>query len=223
MAFLIFARMFGWPGFIPKPSSETDRPQSDSPTDDTPTITTIKGIVYSDYSKEINFEDFEGNQLNLVMLLAGEGENIQDKCKPKSESAIGKNIKIGLFWKITATDNDAALLQVNKAKSYVTDNNLDFDYHFYFDFQGNTLLDDYTKTDSYCQNLGKTCGIILSQDTYNNNYKPNFNKINNIKYYWIKPHSSTLNAKDEDKVIIWDLADKKPIGENNYEHIEAKK
>lgn len=220
MAFLIFARMFGWPGFIPKPGDDGKKEEDQNPK---PTLTTIKGIEYDDYDKGIDFEKFQGNELDFVMLYGGEGENKKDNCKSTYEIAKGKNIKVGLFWKITATDNDAALSQVNKAKLYLTENNLNLDYHFYFKFEGNTLLDDHTKTDIYCKNLGTTCGIILSQDIYNNKYKPNLENIKNIKYYWIQPYSSALKPNEEEKVNIWRLQNQKNIDGKEYNYIEAKK
>lgn len=233
MAFLIFAKMFGWPGFSKGSDESTDKP-TDKPTDPTettddstdeptnkPTLINIKGIVYDDYGKNIKFEDFSGKNLDFVMLLGGEEEVVKPDFKTTYDKAITNGVKVGMIWKIKTDNKNSAFEQVNKASSYLGKSNLNLNYHFYFEIDSN-ILNDYQEADKYCKNITKTCGIILSQEVYNTNYKTNFNNIKDIDYYWITSPSQQFKPDEESKVALWDLGEDSDIDGNKYKSIKAK-
>ena len=171
MGFLILARMFGWPGF----GKEEENKETPTP----PTPTTIKGIIYNDYNKIINFGDLKGKERTFVMLFAGEDETAKEKLIETYTNAKNNNVNVGMFWKINGDNEEQAFQRVNAVSNYVEGkkNELTLDMKFYFEISNNNLLEQYTIADKFCGNMTVDCGIILSDNVYNNKYKNNINLI----------------------------------------------
>ena len=158
------------------------------------------------------------------MLYAGEGKTE----KPKFIETIGKarnnNIKVGMYWKINGASEEQAFEQVNAVSNFVEGkkNELKLDMNFYFEISNNDLLEQYSIMDKFCKNMTIDCGIILSENIYNNKYKDNFNKINIISRYWINSYVSPFKPEEQNKVELWDIDESVEIGGVSYKSIQKK-
>ena len=134
MVFLILAKIFGWgPCFTKK----------------------IKGIeISAQDGKSFDFENFKKDGYTFVMVKSGTGK---DKVSSFDEKLISnlKEVKIGTYWEIPASDQDTALEQVQSAVNslgYYKDK-LQSEYKIYLQISEKTLLKNETITNNICKNL----------------------------------------------------------------------
>ena len=206
MAFLIFARMFGWPGFIPKPGDEEKKDDGKgSGGNKDPKYT--KGVSV-DYTQEIKYDKFAENSIDFVMLLAGTGEVTDTKAIDNYISANNNNVKIGMYWVIDSNNFDDAGKQVTNAAKFIQDEiknkNRELKYDFYFKIKENTeAFKETEKINDICKDFNPGCGIVLSYSDFNQYFKSKLSTLDNIKKYWIESYDKTLDLKVSDKISLW--------------------
>ena len=249
--FLIIAKKFQWKPFGPKdepaktdshsgqsdeaksddPKSDekSDDPKSDTPSDTSaPQLSIINGINL-EADQEVNFSSFSGKPLPFVLLKAGESTTSQsDSFKQNMESAKMKSINLGAYWLITKENENEAIDEAKAVNDFLTqlkkENKLsDLDYDFYLTFdQNNQLLKEYALIDKLCAELKEiSCGIALSSSNYENYFKNNLDKIQNIKSFWLEP-SEDYDIENVNNLAFWKTRENIKVGDNEYSVIKAK-
>ena len=66
------------------------------------------------------------------------------------------------------------------------------------------------------------CGVAISYDNYQKNYKNNLKNLQNVKKFWISPYSNLYKSDKDDKVYIWTTDKKQKLGDYEYTIIQAK-
>ena len=236
--FLIIAKKFQWKPFGPKdeppktdaPSDEkSDDPKSDTPSDTSaPQLSIINGINL-EADQEVNFSSFSGKSLPFVLLKAGESTTSQsDSFKQNMESAKMKSINLGAYWLITKENENEAIDEAKAVNDFLTqlkkENKLsDLNYDFYLTFdQNNQLLKEYALIDKLCAELKEiSCGIALSSSNYENYFKNNLDKIQNIKSFWLEP-SEDYDIENVNNLAFWKTRENIKVGDTEYSVIKAK-
>ena len=212
MVWLILARRFGWPGFGP------DTPAKE-----------FKGIDY-DQNAIISFDGdgtFKKNNLTFVILKGGENKAHDEAFKNHYSQAKEKEVKVGMYWNIQAGDESGAFEQVNAASNYIENLKNEttkyiFNYGFYFKFTGTYQPNNSTEAEKFCGNVTIDCGVAISYDNYQKNYKNNLKNLQNVKKFWISPYSNLYKSDKDDKVFIWTTDKKQKLGDYEYTIIQAK-
>ena len=244
--FLIIAKKFHWKPFGPKdeppktdaPSDQksdqksdekSDDPKSDTPSDTSaPQLSIINGINL-EADQEVNFSSFSGKSLPFVLLKAGESTTSKsDSFKQNMESAKMKSINLGAYWLITKENENEAIDEAKAVNDFLTqlkkENKLsDLDYDFYLTFdQNNQLLKEYALIDKLCAELKEiSCGIALSSSNYENYFKNNLDKIQNIKSFWLEP-SEDYDIENVNNLAFWKTRENIKVGDTEYSVIKAK-
>ena len=205
MVFLILAKLFGWgPCFTKK----------------------IKGIeISAQDGKSFDFENFKKDGYTFVMVKSGTGK---DKVSSFDEKLISnlKEVKIGTYWEIPASDQDTALEQVQSAVNslgYYKDK-LQSEYKIYLQISEKTLLKNETITNNICKNLKDhnfVCGIKLKYEEYKEYYQKKVDNLNNIQYYWIIDYNKEFDEDKEKKVELWKMDSDSKY--KSYDIIQARK
>ena len=245
--FLIIAKKFQWKPFgkDPEPAKtdsqksddksddksdeKSDDPKSDTPSDTSaPQLSIINGINL-EADQQVNFSSFSGKSLPFVLLKAGESTTSQsDSFKQNMESAKMKSINLGAYWLITKENENEAIDEAKAVNDFLTqlkkENKLsDLDYDFYLTFdQNNQLLKEYALIDKLCAELKEiSCGIALSSSNYENYFKNNLDKIQNIKSFWLEP-SEDYDIENVNNLAFWKTRENIKVGDNEYSVIKAK-
>ena len=245
--FLIIAKKFQWKPFgkDPEPAKtdsqksddksddksdeKSDDPKSDTPSDTSaPQLSIINGINL-EADQEVNFSSFSGKSLPFVLLKAGESTTSQsDSFKQNMESAKMKSINLGAYWLITKENENEAIDEAKAVNDFLTqlkkENKLsDLDYDFYLTFdQNNQLLKEYALIDKLCAELKEiSCGIALSSSNYENYFKNNLDKIQNIKSFWLEP-SEDYDIENVNNLAFWKTRENIKVGDTEYSVIKAK-
>ena len=245
--FLIIAKKFQWKPFgkDPEPAKtdsqksddksddksdeKSDDPKSDTPSDTSaPQLSIINGINL-EADQEVNFSSFSGKSLPFVLLKAGESTTSQsDSFKQKMESAKMKSINLGAYWLITKENENEAIDEAKAVNDFLTqlkkENKLsDLNYDFYLTFdQNNQLLKEYALIDKLCAELKEiSCGIALSSSNYENYFKNNLDKIQNIKSFWLEP-SEDYDIENVNNLAFWKTRENIKVGDTEYSIIKAK-
>ena len=249
--FLIIAKKFQWKPFGPKDEpaktdshsgqsdeaksddqksdEKSDDPKSDTPSDTSaPQLSIINGINL-EADQEVNFSSFSGKSLPFVLLKAGESTTSQsDSFKQNMESAKMKSINLGAYWLITKENENEAIDEAKAVNDFLTqlkkENKLsDLDYDFYLTFdQNNQLLKEYASIDKLCAELKEiSCGIALSSSNYENYFKNNLDKIQNIKSFWLEP-SEDYDIENVNNLAFWKTRENIKVGDTEYSVIKAK-
>ena len=212
MVWLILARRFGWPGFGP------DTPAKE-----------FKGIDY-DQNAIISFDGdgtFKKNNLTFVILKGGENKAHDEAFKNHYSQAKEKEVKVGMYWNIQAGDESGAFEQVNAASNYIENLKNEttkyiFNYGFYFKFTGTYQPNNSTEAEKFCGNVTIDCGVAISYENYQSNYKNNLKNLQNVKKFWISPYSNLYKSDKDDKVYIWTTDKTQKLGDFEYTIIQAK-
>ena len=159
-----------------------------------------------------SFEKFKEKEISFVMFQV---ENDSDECKEIIDKAKNQKIKVGLYWKITATDFSEAM-EMKIFKNYQKT----VEYNSYFSIEDTTLKENGENVNSLCEEVSE-CGIKLNYDNYKNNFKK-YN-LDKIKHYWIENYSEDFDKNKETKVVLWTKKDQIEIDEDKYDIIEARK
>ena len=245
--FLIIAKKFQWKPFgkDPEPAKtdsqksddksddksdeKSDDPKSDTPSDTSaPQLSIINGINL-EADQEVNFSSFSGKSLPFVLLKAGESTTSKsDSFKQNMESAKMKSINLGAYWLITKENENEAIDEAKAVNDFLTqlkkENKLsDLDYDFYLTFdQNNQLLKEYALIDKLCAELKEiSCGIALSSSNYENYFKNNLDKIQNIKSFWLEP-SEDYDIENVNNLAFWKTRENIKVGDTEYSVIKAK-
>ena len=245
--FLIIAKKFQWKPFgkDPEPAKtdsqksddksddksdeKSDDPKSDTPSDTSaPQLSIINGINL-EADQEVNFSSFSGKSLPFVLLKAGESTTSKsDSFKQNMESAKMKSINLGAYWLITKENENEAIDEAKAVNDFLTqlkkENKLsDLDYDFYLTFdQNNQLLKEYALIDKLCAELKEiSCGIALSSSNYENYFKNNLDKIQNIKSFWLEP-SEDYDIENVNNLAFWKTRESIKVGDTEYSVIKAK-
>ena len=245
--FLIIAKKFQWKPFGPKDEpaktdsqksddksddksdEKSDDPKSDTPSDTSAPPTSIINGINLEADQEVNFSSFIGKSLPFVLLKAGESTTSKsDSFKQNMESAKMKSINLGAYWLITKENENEAIDEAKAVNDFLTqlkkENKLsDLDYDFYLTFdQNNQLLKEYALIDKLCAELKEiSCGIALSSSNYENYFKNNLDKIQNIKSFWLEP-SEDYDIENVNNLAFWKTRENIKVGDNEYSVIKAK-
>ena len=211
MVWVIIAKRFGWPPFGDTTPKE------------------FKGIDY-DQNAIISFDGdgtFKKNNLTFVILKGGENKAHDEAFKNHYSQAKEKEVKVGMYWNIQAGDESGAFEQVNAASNYIENLKNEttkyiFNYGFYFKFTGTYQPNNSTEAEKFCGNVTIDCGVAISYDNYQKNYKNNLKNLQNVKKFWISPYSNLYKSDKDDKVYIWTTDKKQKLGDYEYTIIQAK-
>ena len=211
MVWVIIAKRFGWPPFGDTTPKE------------------FKGIDY-DQNAIISFDGdgtFKKNNLTFVILKGGENKAHDEAFKNHYSQAKEKEVKVGMYWNIQAGDESGAFEQVNAASNYIENLKNEttkyiFNYGFYFKFTGTYQPNNSTEAEKFCGNVTIDCGVAISYDNYQKNYKNNLKNLQNVKKFWISPYSNLYKSDKDDKVYIWTTDKIQKLGDFNYTIIQAK-
>lgn len=220
MVWVILAKRFGWPPLF----SKKDPENSDTPAKE------FKGIDY-DQNAIISFDGdgtFKKNNLTFVIIKGGEIKTYDGAFKEHYNKAKEKEVKVGMYWNIKADNEGGAFEQVNAASIYIenlkNENNKEyiFNYGFYFKFTGDYQPKNYIAAEKFCGNVTIVCGVAISYENYQNNYKNNLEKLQKVKNFWISPYSDSYKSNKDDKVYIWTTNKKEKLNDYDYTIIQAK-
>lgn len=200
MAFLIFAKMFGWPGF---PKSEQKKEEESGGGNNEPKV--IKGVSF-DYTKNIDYNKFGSNSISFVILKAGTATNIDGQLENNYNEAQKKNINFGLFWVIDDTTDIIA--QVEKANNFINkeikEKNRELKYKFYFKITISNAFEHPETINKYCDHVENGyCGIVVSASTFKNNIKDNMGTLNKITHIWVDSYAEDFDEKASDKILLY--------------------
>ena len=100
-----------------------------------------------------------------------------------------------MYWNIQAGDESGAFEQVNAASNYIENLKNEttkyiFNYGFYFKFTGTYQPNNSTEAEKFCGNVTIDCGVAISYDNYQKNYKNKLKNLQNVKKFWISPYSN---------------------------------
>ena len=190
MVFLILAKLFGWG----------------------PCFTKIKGIELS-YTEPFDFEKFKNDGYTFVMMESGPFSN-QEKKTSFSNKMIDalKQVKLGTYWKIDATDEGTATTQAQEAADFLNDIKNQLEYKVYLQITEEELLKNEAIASNLIQILTNKlidCGLSMSYKQY--------------KDYWITDYNKEFNEDNEEKVALWKLDDEVKYKDKSYGIIQARK
>lgn len=218
MAFLIFAKMFGWPGF-PKSEQKKEEESGGGNNEDKDT----KGVSF-DYTKNIDYNKFGSNSISFVILKAGTATNIDGQLENNYKEAQKKNINFGLFWVIDDTTD--IISQVEKANNFINEQikekNRELKYKFYFKITISTAFEHPETINDYCDHVEKGyCGIVVSASTFKNNIKGKIQSLNKITQIWIDSYDKDLDVKDSNIIQLYNVDKEVTLGDK-FTIIKAK-
>jgi hypothetical protein len=203
MVFLILAKFFGWG----------------------PCFTKIKGIKLS-YTEPFDFEKFKNDGYTFVMMESGPFSN-QEKKTSFSNKMIDalKQVKLGTYWKIDATDEGTATTQAQEAADFLTDIKNQLEYKVYLQITEEELLKNEAIASNLIQILTNKlidCGLSMSYKQYKDYYKSKAKNLK-IKNYWITDYNKEFDEDNEEKVALWKLDDEVKYNDKSYGIIQARK
>jgi hypothetical protein len=203
MVFLILAKFFGWG----------------------PCFTKIKGIKLS-YTEPFDFEKFKNDGYTFVMMESGPFSNQEEKTSFSNKMIDAlKQVKLGTYWKIDATDEGTATTQAQEAADYLNDIKNQLEYKVYLQITEEELLKNEAIASNLIQILTNKlidCGLSMSYKQYKDYYKSKAKNLK-IKNYWITDYNKEFDEDNEEKVALWKLDDEVKYNENSYGIIQARK
>ena len=205
MVFLILAKFFGWGPLFTKKEK-------------------IKGIELS-YTEPFDFEKFKNDGYTFVMMESGPFSN-QEKKTSFSNKMIDalKQVKLGTYWKIDATDEGTATTQAQEAADFLNDIKNQLEYKVYLQITEEELLKNEVIASNLIQILTNKlidCGLSMSYKQYKDYYKSKAKNLK-IKNYWITDYNKEFNEDNEEKVALWKLDDEVKY-DKSYGIIQARK
>lgn len=206
MVFLILAKFFGWGPLFTKKEK-------------------IKGIKLS-YTEPFDFEKFKNDGYTFVMMESGPFSN-QEKKTSFSNKMIDalKQVKLGTYWKIDATDEGTATTQAQEAADFLNDIKNQLEYKVYLQITEEELLKNEAIASNLTQILTNKlidCGLSMSYKQYKDYYKSKAKNLK-IKNYWITDYNKEFNEDNEEKVALWKLDDEVKYKDKSYGIIQARK
>ena len=206
MVFLILAKFFGWGPLFTKKEK-------------------IKGIKLS-YTEPFDFEKFKNDGYTFVMMESGPFSN-QEKKTSFSNKMIDalKQVKLGTYWKIDATDEGTATTQAQEAADFLNDIKNQLEYKVYLQITEEELLKNEVIASNLIQILTNKlidCGLSMSYKQYKDYYKSKAKNLK-IKNYWITDYNKEFDEDNEEKVALWKLDDEVKYKDKSYGIIQARK
>lgn len=206
MVFLILAKFFGWGPLFTKKEK-------------------IKGIELS-YTEPFDFEKFKNDGYTFVMMESGPFSNQEEKnsFSNKMIDAL-KQVKLGTYWKIDATDEGTATTQAQEAADFLNDIKNQLEYKVYLQITEEELLKNEVIASNLIQILTNKlidCGLSMSYKQYKDYYKSKAKNLK-IKNYWITDYNKEFNEDNEEKVALWKLDDEFKYKDKSYGIIQARK
>jgi len=202
MVFLILAKFFGWGPLFTKKEK-------------------IKGIKLS-YTEPFDFEKFKNDGYTFVMMESGPFSNQEEKTSFSNKMIDAlKQVKLGTYWKIDATDEGTATTQAQEAADFLNDIKNQLEYKVYLQITAEELLKNEAIASNLTQILTNKlidCGLSMSYKQYKDYYKSKAKNLK-IKNYWITDYNKEFNEDNEEKVALWKLDDKY----KSYGIIQARK
>ena len=175
----------------------------------------IKGIELKDSG--FDFQKFKDDGYTFVMM------NNEIFILKMSE-AKSKEVKVGAYWEISASDEATAREEAKNATKFLEQQKSKIEYNFYLKIP-QKILENETLTNDICKNFtdkNLEVGIVLSYDNYKKYYKGKVNNLKNIKNYWINNYNKEFDKDKEEKVDLWTLDDKVKYKEISYDIIQAR-
>ena len=206
MVSLILAKFFGWGPLFTKKEK-------------------IKGIKLS-YTEPFDFEKFKNDGYTFVMMESGPFSN-QEKKTSFSNKMIDalKQVKLGTYWKIDATDEGTATTQAQEAADFLNDIKNQLEYKVYLQITEEELLKNEAIASNLTQILTNKlidCGLSMSYKQYKDYYKSKAKNLK-IKNYWITDYNKEFDEDNEEKVALWKLDDEVKYKDKSYGIIQARK
>lgn len=206
MVFLILAKFFGWGPLFTKKEK-------------------IKGIKLS-YTEPFDFEKFKNDGYTFVMMESGPFSNQEEKTSFSNKMIDAlKQVKLGTYWKIDATDEGTATTQAQEAADFLNDIKNQLEYKVYLQITEEELLKNEAIASNLIQILTNKlidCGLSMSYKQYKDYYKSKAKNLK-IKNYWITDYNKEFNEDDEEKVALWKLDDEVKYKDKSYGIIQARK
>ena len=206
MVFLILAKFFGWGPLFTKKEK-------------------IKGIKLS-YTEPFDFEKFKNDGYTFVMMESGPFSNQEEKTSFSNKMIDAlKQVKLGTYWKIDATDEGTATTQAQEAADFLNDIKNQLEYKVYLQITEEELLKNEAIASNLIQILTNKlidCGLSMSYKQYKDYYKSKAKNLK-IKNYWITDYNKEFDEDNEEKVALWKLDDEVKYNENSYGIIQARK
>ena len=206
MVFLILAKFFGWGPLFTKKEK-------------------IKGIKLDDVNANFDFEKFKKDGYSFVMMKSGQGLARYDSFSNKVVDAL-KQVKVGAYWTINATDKANATLQAQEAANFLKNKKDKLEYKVYLEIAEVKILQNETITSDICQILINEvieCGLSMSYNQYKNYYQSKAKNLETIKNYWITDYNKEFDEDKEEKVSLWKLDDEVKYNDKSYGIIQARK
>jgi hypothetical protein len=205
MVFLILAKFFGWGPLFTKKEK-------------------IKGIKLS-YTEPFDFEKFKNDGYTFVMMESGPFSNQEEKTSFSNKMIDAlKQVKLGTYWKIDATDEGTATTQAQEAADFLNDIKNQLEYKVYLQITEEELLKNEAIASNLTQILTNKlidCGLSMSYKQYKDYYKSKAKNLK-IKNYWITDYNKEFNEDNEEKVALWKLDDEVKY-DKSYGIIQARK
>ena len=205
MVFLILAKFFGWGPLFTKKEK-------------------IKGIELS-YTEPFDFEKFKNDGYTFVMMESGPFPNQEEKTSFSNKMIDAlKQVKLGTYWKIDATDEGTATTQAQEAAEFLNDIKNQLEYKVYLQITEEELLKNEAIASNLIQILTNKlidCGLSMSYKQYKDYYKSKAKNLK-IKNYWITDYNKEFNEDNEEKVALWKLDDEVKY-KKSYGIIQARK
>ena len=206
MVFLILAKFFGWGPLFTKKEK-------------------IKGIKLS-YTEPFDFEKFKNDGYTFVMMESGPFSNQEEKTSFSNKMIDAlKQVKLGTYWKIDATDEGTATTQAQEAADFLTDIKNQLEYKVYLQITEEELLKNEAIASNLIQILTNKlidCGLSMSYKQYKDYYKSKAKNLK-IKNYWITDYNKEFDEDNEEKVALWKLDDEVKYKDKSYGIIQARK
>lgn len=206
MVFLILAKFFGWAPLFTKKEK-------------------IKGIQLS-YTEPFDFEKFKNDGYTFVMMESGPFSNQEEKTSFSNKMIDAlKQVKLGTYWKIDATDEGTATTQAQAAADFLNDIKNQLEYKVYLQITEEDLLKNEAIASNLTQILTNKlidCGLSMSYKQYKDYYKSKAKNLK-IKNYWITDYNKEFNEDNEEKVALWKLDDEVKYKDKSYGIIQARK
>jgi len=206
MVFLILAKFFGWGPLFTKKEK-------------------IKGIELS-YTEPFDFEKFKNDGYTFVMMESGPFSNQEEKTSFSNKMIDAlKQVKLGTYWKIDATDEGTATTQAQEAADFLNDIKNQLEYKVYLQITEEELLKNEVIASNLIQILTNKlidCGLSMSYKQYKDYYKSKAKNLK-IKNYWITDYNKEFDEDNEEKVALWKLDDEVKYNDKSYGIIQARK
>lgn len=206
MVFLILAKFFGWGPLFTKKEK-------------------IKGIKLS-YTEPFDFEKFKNDGYSFVMMESGPFSNQEEKTSFSNKMIDAlKQVKLGTYWKIDATDEGTATTQAQEAADFLNDIKNQLEYKVYLQITEEELLKNEAIASNLTQILTNKlidCGLSMSYKQYKDYYKSKAKNLK-IKNYWITDYNKEFDEDNEEKVALWKLDDEVKYKDKSYGIIQARK